>query len=338
MSQTRTAVRRLALPLIMLLSLAGPLHHAARASGESIIAVAGDRPITQRDIDERIALLRILGGNQAAAANRKAILRTLVDDVVKLSEAKRLKVDPTDIEITKQIDKVSKGMSLSSDQLLAKLSGQGVSASTFRTYLQTEIGFNRIISGKYQGNFTVSPADVDRKMADIQSTMKGRIARIMKDPRMAGVTVYSLLEINLPVEIPDDIGLVQARAADAQQVVQHFKGCGSAKAAASGVFNVKIGKPVEADAAKLPPPMKSALDTAGVGHVIGPMRSKIGIQLLALCATRHIVPPPPKAQVPTRDEVQNLLVNEKFSTYEEAYLKTARKSVYVEYRDPAYAP
>ena len=327
------------LPLLLLLmALAAPLQQQALAAAGGIIAVAGDHPITRRDIDERIALWRILGENRAASASPKAVLKTLVDEVVKLSEAKRLQTSPSDTEVTKQIDKVSKGMNLSSDQLLAKLSAQGVSTTTFRTYLQTQIGFNRIIASKYQGSFAVKPGDVDRKMAEIQNTVKGRIAQIMKDPRMQGVTVYSLMEINLPVETLDDVGLLQARAVDAQQVAQRFKGCGSARAAASGIFNVKFGKPIEADAAKLPPQMKSALDKAGVGHAIGPMRSKAGIQLLALCGTKRVVPPMPKAQLPTRQQVENEVANEKYGTYEEDYLKTVRKSVYVEYRDPAYGP
>lgn len=328
-------VKRL-VPLFLALALTLPAGLPARA--ENIIVVVADQPITQHDIDERIALLRILGSQNAAAAGRKAILKTLVDDVVKRAEAKRLQTAATDVEITKQIATVAKGMNLTSDQLLAKLQAQGVSAAAFRTYLQTQIGFSRIISTKYKGKFDVTQADVDRKMGQIKGQIDSQIAKIMRDPRMKGVTVYSLMEINLPVETPDDVGLVQARAVDAQQVASRLKGCGNAKAAAAGVFNVKIGKMIEADAAKLPQQMRSALDKAGVGRAIGPMRSKAGIQLLAFCGSRHIQPPPPKAPVVSRQQVENALSNERFGGYEEEYLKTARKSVYIEYRDPSYAP
>jgi peptidyl-prolyl cis-trans isomerase SurA len=331
-------LKRLALLFGFFLTLACALPAPALAAGESIIAVAADQPITQRDIDERIALLRILGEQRTASQPRTAILKMLVDDVVKRSEAKRLQTMPTDVEITKQVAQVAKGMNMSGDQLLAKLQAQGVSTAAFRTYLQTQIGFSRIISSKYQGQFSVSDSDVDRKMGEVQAQINGRIAQIMKDPRMQGVTVYSLLEIDLPVETPDDIGLIQARAVDAQQVLSRLKGCGSARAAASGVFNVKIGKTVDADASKLPPQMKAALDKAGVGHAIGPMRSKTGIQLLALCGSRRVTPPMPKPETLTREQVKNVLQNEKFDSLQEVYLKTARKNVYVEYRDPAYAP
>jgi parvulin-like peptidyl-prolyl isomerase len=143
------------------------------------------------------------------------------------------------------------------------------------------------------------------------------------------------MEINLPVE-EGDAQLFQARAIEAIQVARQFKGCKNAKAAASGVFNVKFSKPLEADASKLPKPMKAALDKAGVGKTIGPMRSKDGIQLLAYCGARKIAPQMPKFEMPTRQQVENALVNEKFDTYEEAYMKDARSKIYVEYRDPSY--
>jgi peptidyl-prolyl cis-trans isomerase SurA len=140
----------------------------------------------------------------------------------------------------------------------------------------------------------------------------------------------------LPVEA-DDSMLLQARAIEAQQVLRRFNGCGNARSAAEGIFNVKIGKKFEADSTKLPKQMKAALDKAGVGRAVGPMRGKNGIQLIAFCGTRKITPPKPDFKMPTREQVQRSLINEKYDVVEEDYLKTARESVYVEYRNSSYA-
>ena len=183
---------------------------------------------------------------------------------------------------------------------------------------------------------TATDAEVDAKMAEINGKVGAEMKKIMSDPRMKGITVYSLMEITLPLDSPDPM-LMQSRAIEAQTVVKRFKGCGNAKAAAEGIFNVKIGKKFEADAAKLPKPMKQALDKAGQGRAVGPMRAKDGMQIVAFCGARTITPPKPDFKMPTREQIQRMVINEKYDKIEEDYLKLAREKVYVEYRNPAYA-
>ena len=100
---------------------------------------------------------------------------------------------------------------------------------------------------------------------------------------------------------------------------------------------MRQGKTFDADGAKLPPQMKAALDKAGVGRAVGPMRGKDGIQLIALCGTRKIMPPKPNFTMPTRDQVERAVINQKYDKLEEDYLASARDKVYVEYRDQSYA-
>lgn len=324
---------RFAAVVLSVFILAG-LEAAPLAAGQEqgVVALVNDQPVTGFDITQRIALLKILRDASPEGMTRKQALKSLVDEQVKIAEVKKFGFTPSDAEITKQIERFSKSMNTTPDGLTDRLKKAGVSDLAFRRYIGAQIGFNRIIAAKYRENVKIADADIDRKMAEIKSKADTRMSEILRDPRMRAVNVYQLMEINLPVE-DSDPALLQARAIEAAQLVQRFKGCGNAKAAAAGIFNVKIGRKVEADGAKLPPPMKAALDKAGVGKAIGPMRSKTGIQLIALCGVRKLTPPKPKFQMPTREQVQNALINEKYDGFEEEYLKTARQSIYVEYRD-----
>ena len=67
------------------------------------------------------------------------------------------------------------------------------------------------------------------------------------------------------------------------------------------------------------------------------MMSKEGIQLLGFCGSRKITPPKPDFKMPTRQQVERALLNEKYDGLEQKYLRTVRGSVYVEYRNPDYA-
>ena len=316
-----------------LLQMAGAEY--AGAQGLGVVAIVNDVPITERDVSQRISLMKTLGDLPEGEASRKKALQSLINDVIKLAEAKRLKVAATDADISKQIARVATGLKITPEGLIKKLAEQGIGAETFRRYIAAQTGFNRIVTGKHRNDIAIKPEDIDRKIADIQQKVDTQMAQIRKDPRMKAVTVYTLMEISLPVEA-NDAQLLQARAVEAAQVAKQFKGCKDPKAAATGVFNVKFSKAIEADSSKLPKLIKAALDKAGAGKVIGPMRAKNGIQLLAYCGSRKVTPPMPKFDMPTRQQVENALINEKLDVFETKYLKDARGKIYVEYRDPGY--
>ncbi len=314
----------------------GSIAVPATAKTQGVVVIVNDQPITERDITERMTLLDVLGDAGRGKLTRNAALRSLIDEQVKIAETVKFRQQATDIEVKDQIARMAKGMDTSVDGLIGRLKKTGVSETAFKRYVGTLIGFNRVIGGKFRGQITVTDGDVDAKMAEIKGKATSEIAKIMNDPRMKGVTVFSLMEIHLPVEGNDSM-LLQARAVEAQQVLKRFKGCGNLRAAAEGVFNVKQGRKFDADATKLPKPLRAALEKAGIGRAVGPMRGKGSIQLLAFCATRKLTPTRPDFKMPTREQVERGLKNEKYDGLEEQYLKTIRGNVYIEYRNPNYA-
>jgi len=308
----------------------------AQAQQPNIVAVVNDQPITELDLTQRISLLEVMDDVPRGGLDKKKALRQLIDQTVKMQEAKRYNLLPSAAELNDRIKRLAQGMKLTPDALYAKLESKGISKQTFRDYVSTGMAFQRIIQGKYQQQIKATDAEVDAKMAEFKANISAETSKIMNDPRMKPITVYSLLEINLPVEGNDQM-LLQSRFVEATQVLQRLKGCNGLKAASEGIFDVRKGKSFEADATKLPPQMKAALDKGGIGRAIGPMRSKAGIQLIALCGIRKITPPKPNFTMPTREQVERAVINEKYDKLEEDYLSTARDKVYVEYRDPSYA-
>ena len=81
----------------------------ARAETQGIVAVANDQPITERDISQRIELRKILGDLPSGGMTRQQALQNLIDDQVKLLEAKRLMLIPADSEISDRMNRIAKG-------------------------------------------------------------------------------------------------------------------------------------------------------------------------------------------------------------------------------------
>ena len=326
--------------IFLVLSLAvaaGP--RPALADDAQVIATVNDQPITGFDVDQRLKLMKIIG-TAAPDRGRKYALNAMIDEVVKISEAKKYGASASEKDIDSQFARMAQGLKTTPDGFKAKLSAQGIEVSSLRQLIAGQIAFSRILRGKYKVEPTkADPAEVDRKMADIKREMDGKVAKIMADPRMKTITVYTLNEVNFPVEggANADPMLLNSRGVEAMQFLGKVKSCGNLKGAAAGIYNVQVGKRIEADGARLPKPLKAALDKAGAGHGVGPMRAPGGIQVLVFCGTRKLSPPKPKYQMPSREQVQNAVEGEKYTALEQKYMAMLRKTALIEYKDPSYA-
>ena len=307
----------------------------ALAQQALIIATVNDKPITGFDVVQRALLMKALGDKRPA--DPKQLANDIIDDIVKIDEATKLKINPTDADIRQRLDEVGKNFQTDSVGLTAKLEKQGIPASVLGQFFAAQIAFGRILGTKYHVKVDVTEADVDKKMADIKADISGKVSKIEADPNRQPIKVYSLLQIDLPVDSGDP-QLLQSRALEAEQIIAKFKGCNSAKAAAEGVFNVQIGKTLEADGRKLPPQLKAEFDKGGIGHAVGPVRGPKGLQVLGFCSTRMVTPPKLNITEPTREQVKNLITNEKYDEVRVKYSAILRKAAVVEFKDPAYAP
>jgi peptidyl-prolyl cis-trans isomerase SurA len=314
---------------------------SALAQSQGIVAIVNDQPVTARDIDQRIRLMKAFG---AAAPSRKDALQSLVDDQVKITEARKLNIIVSDKMVEDRLQRMADNNKTDKDELLAKFGKQGVSATALRRYVTAEIAFGAWIQVKNKKAPEVDQAAVDREfndfMAKYNEFMK-RYNRAKSDPRMKGVTIYQVQEITFPVDSTDgsiDQSLLQSRAIEAAQFMQKYKGCKSAKAAAAGIFNVKIGQTIDADGGKLPKQLKAALDKIGPGKAIGPSRAPGGIQVIGFCGKRAVAAPklPPPPEAPTRAAIERKVMSEQMDRFEETFLAELRQNAIIDYKDPAY--
>jgi peptidyl-prolyl cis-trans isomerase SurA len=331
------------LALVAFATLALPAH----AQDQKVIVTINDRPITSYDVKQRINLWKLLGDKRAKAASRKASLDELIDDIAAVEETKKLGFPPQPKEVDDYVAQYSKGLKTDEKGLQGKLKSQGISMAAMRQYLEGRVAFNRLVRGKFKEDFSVSDAEVQKRVnqfkREIDGNINQQIAKIEADPRRKPITVYELMPIQFPVDAPKDQitrELINSRAIEASTFISRFKGCKSARSAASGIFNVKIGKRIEADASKMNPKLRQALSKVGAGKALGPIPTATGAEAIAFCGSRTITPPkvarPKNIQYPTTDQVKNMLAQEKFDKVASKYSGRFRKGLLIEYRDPSF--
>ena len=295
-------------------------------NSQRVYVVVNDEPITGFDISQRVRLNNVLGytrGNGPQA--RKQALQELIDDVIKVAEVKRLKAPITDVRVDAAIRRMAKSNGNGVEALKASMAKRGIAFSALRRQVRSSLAMRLLLQQFGQGKVNVSDAEVDAKLAKIQS-----------DPRYKGITVYSLRMVLLPVDqvSPAMMGqLFAARAAEAQQIAQRYKGCASLRRAIKGIYNVKLGRRIDADGRKLPPQMKKVLLKAGTRRLIGPMRARQGIQMIAYCGQRRVAPPKV-----SRAQVKNVLLNEKYRSASERVMRNLRRKAFIDYKVASARP
>jgi hypothetical protein len=296
-------------------------------NAQGVAATVDDLPVTNFDISQRINLENALGGRLTTDfPTRKRILETLVNEKVAKSKASQMKFEIPKKDLDDRINNMVKRMNVSRVDLEKRLAEKGVNEGTLKNQIE----------GTLYIRWVMSQQQTDTKVEIDEATVDAKYNEILSDPRLKPVTVVTLQQVDLPVGKTTEAmrqQLVYARSIEAQQIMQRYKGCRSIKAASKDVFDVKLGKRIEADLGKLPPPLQKALREAGTGKMIGPIRGPSGVRLIANCGTRKIEPPRP-----SREQVKASLRNERFEAVIQTAMAEARKESFIDYKDPAFRP
>src|SRR3954465_13611787 len=109
---------------VALLLMAGP----ARLHAQSIAVMVNGEPITHYDIEQRSKLNTL----SHKAATRQQVIEELIDEKVKIKEAKKFGVDPTSSDIDAAFRQMSSRMHLTADQLTKSLESQGIRPDTLK--------------------------------------------------------------------------------------------------------------------------------------------------------------------------------------------------------------
>lgn len=141
----------------------------------------------------------------------------------------------------------------------------------------------------------------------------------------AGATLLSLKQAAVRISdkaTPDQIADATAKLG---RLKSEVKGCSDLEADAGKFDGVIAGDLGETEIGDLSPEFRQAVEKIAVGQVAGPVRSRVGLHLLALCGRRVS-----GGKAPTRDDIQNRLENEQLSMISRRYLRDLRNSATIE--------
>lgn len=162
--------------LLKLAAAALTLSLVQPASSESVqraAAVVNGVIISTYDLDQRVRMiLSSSGGAQNAAAHariREGVLRTLIDEILQLKEAERVKLTVSEKEIDEALDRIAEQNGTTRENILRSLAANGVDPMTLRVQIKAEVAWSQLLEGALAPRVRITDADVDAELARIEA-------------------------------------------------------------------------------------------------------------------------------------------------------------------------
>ena len=282
------------------------------AGGGQVVALVNGDPITALDVVHRMRLSELMTHKPQS---RPDALEEMINEKIKLQQAKNAKVDVTDAQITKVIAGMAQRMSRKTADFTAALTQAGIDMPRFRTRLRAELGWRQVLEQRSPGVFQVRDADL--------------VAILMARGEAAQTKAvqYSLQQIVLVVPRTSPEPVRAARMKEAENLRNRFSSCEQDMQLVHDMREVVVKEPIVRLSTDLAVQYKQLLDKTPDGKMTPPEAIATGIELVAICSRKEVV-----ADVSSRREFKEELLTKRLAEYEKFLLDYFRKQSIIEYR------
>jgi peptidyl-prolyl cis-trans isomerase SurA len=308
---TTTSARSLS-PLVLacaaglvLLGWTMPLH------AQTVVVMVNGEPITSYDIEQRSKLTTLTTHKPAV---RQQVIDELIDEKVKIKEAKKFGVDPTATDIDQSFAAMSSRMRVTPEQLSKSLETQGVRTDTLKARIKAEMVWTSLVRGRYKESLQVGEKDV--------------AAAVQGDEKQEGEAFeYKMQPIVLIVPRGSAPAAIEARQKEAEALRSRVQTCDEANAFFKSMQNAAIREAVVKTSADIPAVLREVLDKTPIGHLTPPEVTKQGVEMVALCGRN-----PTTVDTPKKKEIRDKMYVQKYEAKSKSYLQEVRKAAMIEFR------
>jgi peptidyl-prolyl cis-trans isomerase SurA len=279
---------------------------------QSVAVMVNGEPITNYDIDQRTKLNFLTTRKQMP---RKEVIDELIDEKVKIKEAKKFGVDPSAGDIDQAYVGMGARMRLSPEQLTKSLESQGVRPETLKARLKADMVWGSLVRGRYKESLQVGEKDV------------AAAAQESGEASQMEAFEYKLQPIVLIVPRGSAPAAIELRRKEAESLRERVQTCEQANSYFKSMRNAAIRDTVSKTSADIPGPLRELLDKTQIGHLTPPEITKQGVEMVALCERK-----PTKIDTPKKREIREKMYAQKYEAKSKAYLNDIRKAAMIEYR------
>ena len=287
---------------------------ASSSQAQSVAVMVNGDPITTYDIEQRGKLIFL---TTHKTADRQQVVNELIDEKLKIKEAKKFGVDPTGSDVDQSYAAMSGRMRISPEQLTKSLEVQGIRADTLKARLKADMVWTSLVRGRYKESLQIGEKDVAAAVQGGGGDEK----------QQADAFEYKMQPVVLIVPRGSAPAAIEARQKEAESLRNRVQTCAEANALFKSMPNAAIREIVSKTSADIPPVLRELLDKTPVGHLTAPEVTKQGVEMVALCGRN-----PTTLDTPKKKEIREKMYAEKYEAKSKWYLQEIRKAAMIEYR------
>jgi peptidyl-prolyl cis-trans isomerase SurA len=258
--------------------------------------------------------LRREARSSAVAGSRDKAIEELVDEKIKLQEAKRLNAVAEDQEIDRIIGGIAERNKMTIPQFGDHMKGMGVDVNTMRARFRAELSWREVVRRRFGHLIAITERDVDRLVATAPGAGEDDVE-------------LQLQRITLAMPAKVDQKLIAQRISQADGVAARYSGCANTATLAATVEGAKFEDLGTRKPATIPEPTRTLLLNARDGDMLPPSVGQAGIELWTVCGRKIL-----KADDQKREMAQAELRQREFEILAKRHLKDLRQDAAIEYR------
>jgi peptidyl-prolyl cis-trans isomerase SurA len=282
----------------------------AGAQSSIRVLVNGDI-ITSYDIAQRTRMLPLFGRK----GGEKAATEELIDETLKLQEARKRGVRVSDEQVEGAFASMGKDRKLSAKQLAGELGRIGIAADSMKRWIKAQMIWQRLVQARVRREGQVKSSDIMAAMLE-----KG-------SPEEITMTEYLLQQIIFVVPSGSSKDYVAQRRREAEGFRLRFPGCEGSLAQAKTLKGVVVRDYGRRDSTQLRGPQGDEIKSTEPGQTTRPFQSQSGIELVAVCSKRDF-----KSNAAAFSEVETKLKFEQAEELGKDYLKELRDAAVIQHR------
>ena len=314
MTMTTTIFHRLqALLVICVATIVLPVC-VSPSHAQTVVVMVNGEPITDFDIAQRSKLDSLTTHKQP---NRQDVVNELIDEKVKIKEAKKYGVDPGGSDINQAYGQMASRMRISPDQLSKTLESQGIRPDTLKSRIKADMVWTSLVRGRYKERLQVGESDV----AAAAKAEGG------DETQPADAFEYRMQPVVLVVPKGASPAAMESRKKEAETLRAKVQTCDEANTYFKSMPNAAIRDTVVKTSADIPAVLRKVLDDTPIGHLTPPEITKQGVEMVALCERK-----PTTIDTPKKKEIRDKLYAQKYETTSKSYLQEIRREAMIEYR------
>jgi peptidyl-prolyl cis-trans isomerase SurA len=287
------------------------------AHAQTVAAFVNGEPITALDVEQRAKLVE-LQTRQAPA--RQKVLDDLIDEKLKVREAKRWGLEITDADVDSAFASMgSRAHFNNGDQFAQMLKEKGVNIANFKSRIRADLIWPQLVRGRYQASLEIGEQDV---LAEMLNKKKD------SDEDNGPGYEYTLRPILFIVAPGSPLSTFEDRKKEAEGLRGRFRSCDDGLPFARELREVNVRDQIVRSSADLPVEQRKILDSVQVGQLTPPEVTKLGVEMFAVCNKTEA-----KADnSPGRRQARDTIFQQKFEQLSKRYLQELRRAALIEYR------